>query len=93
MRRTNYVEGVLRKVDEIIDITPKFSKRDIFVEVPVGQFTTLARFQLCNMDVHQSSPAHVGKKVRVHFDIWGKDKGNYHVQNLNAFLIEFIENG
>ena len=83
-------EGILYKVFDTESKTPSFKARE-FVIKSEGDYPQLIKFQLTQdrCDLIQNFEA--GQKVKVHFDLRGREWNDKFFTNLNAWRIDKVE--
>ncbi len=82
------VEGSLHKKFETESKTQTFQAREFVLEVADGNYPQLVKFQLvqdrCSLlDAHNE-----GDRLKVHFDLRGREWNGKYFTNLNAWRVE-----
>ena len=87
------LSGTIKKIFDEQTFGSGFNKREFVVTVPDGRFPQDLKFETVKDKVALVAALKEGDKVKVSFDIRGREwKGNYYV-NLNAWKIESLESG
>lgn len=87
------ISGTIKKIFDEQTFGSGFNKREFVVTVPDGRFPQDLKFETVKDKVALVGALKVGEKVKVSFDIRGREwKENYYV-NLNAWKIESLETG
>jgi len=83
------VEGVLHKKFETENKTDTFQARE-FVITLEGQYPQFVKFQLVQDRCGAVDPFNEGDKLRVFFDLRGREWNGKYFTNLNAWKIEKV---
>lgn len=82
------ITGTIKKIFEEQTFGSGFNKREFVLTVPDGRFPQDIKFETVKDKVSLVSSLKEGDKIKVFFDIRGREwKDNYYV-NLNAWKIE-----
>jgi hypothetical protein len=88
------VEGILVEIYETQQVTDTFRKREFAIEIPDGQYTNFATFQLTQNNVGLVDSVKKGDRVKVSFNIRGnryeKNGVVRYITNLAAWRISGI---
>lgn len=85
------VEGTLHKKFDTENKTDTFQAREFVIEVADGQYPQMVKFQLVQDKCGQLDPFEEGEKMKVHFDLRGREWNGKYFTNLNAWRLEKIE--
>ena len=85
------VEGRLHKKFDTENKTDTFQAREFVIEIDGGGYPQFIKFQLVQdrcalMDAYEE-----GRKIKVHFDLRGREWNEKYFTNLNAWRIENAE--
>jgi hypothetical protein len=87
------ISGTIKKIFDEQTFGSGFNKREFVVTVPDGRFPQDLKFETVKDKVALVAALKEGDKVKVSFDIRGREwKENYYV-NLNAWKVEAIDAG
>ncbi len=82
-----FFEGKIIKLDDAVQVTDKFKKREIVVETADNYpQTIISEFVQDNCD--KLDEFNVGDNVRIHFNIRGREWNGRYFTNLNGWRIE-----
>jgi hypothetical protein len=81
------VAGTLHKKMDVNKRSETFQVRDFVLEVADGQYPQLIQFQLINDRVGLVDPFEPGSKVKVSFDLRGREWNGKYLTNLNAWRV------
>lgn len=85
------VEGTLHKKFDTENKTDTFQAREFVIEVADGNYPQLVKFQLVQDRCSQLDPFGEGEKIKVHFDLRGREWNGKYFTNLNAWRLEKVE--
>ena len=87
------ISGTIKKIFEEQTFGSGFNKREFVITTTADRYPQDIKFELVKDKVSLLSPLKDGDKVKVFFDIRGREwKENYYV-NLNAWKIESVDGG
>ncbi|MEE9438750.1 MAG: DUF3127 domain-containing protein [Saprospiraceae bacterium] len=81
------VEGVLHKKFETENKTDSFQAREFVIQMD-GQYPQFVKFQLVQDRCAAIDPFNEGEKLKVYFDLRGREWNGKYFTNLNAWKIE-----
>jgi len=81
------MEGVLHKVFETEQKSERFQAREFVVETQ-EQYPQFVKFQLVQEKCELADSYNEGDRVRVHFDLRGREWNGKYFTNLNAWRME-----
>jgi len=81
------IEGKLHKKFETESKSEKFQARDFVIETE-GQYPQYVKFQLVQDRCEAIDPMNEGEKIKVYFDLRGREWQGKYFTNLNAWRIE-----
>jgi len=81
------MEGVLHKVFETEQKSERFQAREFVVETQ-EQYPQFVKFQLVQEKCELADGYNEGDRVRVHFDLRGREWNGKYFTNLNAWRME-----
>lgn len=84
------VEGKLHKKFDTESKSEKFQARDFVIETE-GQYPQYVKFQLVQDRCGAIDPMNEGEKIKVYFDLRGREWQGKYFTNLNAWRIEKAE--
>lgn len=84
------VEGKLHKKFDTESKSEKFQARDFVIETE-GQYPQYVKFQLVQDRCGAIDPMNEGEKIKVYFDLRGREWQGKYFTNLNAWRIEKME--
>lgn len=85
------VEGTLHKKFDTESKTGTFQAREFVIEVVDGNYPQMVKFQLVQDRCSLLDPFEEGEKIRVHFDLRGREWNGKYFTNLNAWRLEKVE--
>lgn len=85
------IEGVLHKKFETENKTDTFQAREMILEIQDGNYPQLIKFQLVQDRCTLLDPIPEGQKIKVSFDLRGREWNGKYFTNLNAWKIETAE--
>lgn len=85
------VEGTLHKKYDTENKTGTFQAREFVIEVVDGNYPQMVKFQLVQDRCTLLDPFEEGEKMRVHFDLRGREWNGKYFTNLNAWRLEKLE--
>lgn len=85
------VEGTLHKKFDTENKTGTFQAREFVVEVADGNYPQLVKFQLVQDRCALLDPFEENEKIKVHFDLRGREWNGKYFTNLNAWRLEKVE--
>lgn len=85
------VEGKLHKVFETEQKTESFRTREFILEIEQGAYPQLVKFQLVQDRTDIIDPYQEGDKIRVYFDLRGREWNGKYFTNLSAWRLEAAE--
>lgn len=83
------VEGVLHKKFETENKTESFQAREFVIQTE-GQYPQYVKFQLVQDRCGAVDPFNEGEKIKVFFDLRGREWNGKYFTNLNAWKLEKI---
>lgn len=83
------IEGTLHKKFETENKTDSFQARE-FVVLMEGQYPQYVKFQLVQDRCQAIDPFNEGEKIRVFFDLRGREWNGKYFTNLNAWKLENV---
>ncbi|MEM9544522.1 MAG: DUF3127 domain-containing protein [Bacteroidota bacterium] len=83
------VEGVLHKKFETENKTDTFQAREFVIQTE-GQYPQYVKFQLVQDRCGAVDPFNEGEKIKVYFDLRGREWNGKYFTNLNAWKLEKI---
>lgn len=83
------VEGVLHKKFETENKTDSFQAREFVIQTD-GQYPQYVKFQLVQDRCGAVDPFNEGEKIKVFFDLRGREWNGKYFTNLNAWKLEKI---
>ena len=87
------ISGTIKKIFEEQTFGSGFNKREFVLTVPDGRFPQDIKFETVKDKTSLLNPLKEGDKIKVFFDLRGREwKENYYV-NLNAWKIESQADG
>jgi single-strand DNA-binding protein len=81
------ISGVLHKVMDINERSATFKVREFVLEVPDGQYPQLISFQAIQDRVTIVDSFQLGQRVKVSFDLRGREWNGKYLTNINAWRI------
>ncbi len=87
------VEGTLYRKFETETKTETFQARDFVLKVDDGKYPQLVKFQLTQDRCQLIDPFPEGERLRVHFDLRGREWNGKFFTNLNAWKLENMDEG
>lgn len=85
------IEGKLHKKFETESKTSSFQAREFVILISEDNYPQYIKFQLTQDRCSLIDNYEEGKKVKVHFDLRGREWNEKYFTNLNAWRIEHIE--
>lgn len=85
------VEGKLIKKYDIESKSSSFQAREFVIEVPDGNYPQFVKFQLVQDRCALIDPMNEGDKIKVHFDLRGREWQGKYFTNLNAWRVEKVD--
>lgn len=85
------VEGRLHKKFDTENKTDTFQAREFVIEIDGGGYPQFIKFQLVQDRCALLDTYDEGKKIKVHFDLRGREWNEKYFTNLNAWRIENAE--
>ncbi|MCW5924661.1 MAG: DUF3127 domain-containing protein [Saprospiraceae bacterium] len=82
------VEGKLHRIFPTEQKSASFSAREFVLEVPDGNYPQLIKFQAVQERCGLLDSFREGDRVKVHFDLRGREWNGKYLTNLNAWRIE-----
>lgn len=82
------IEGKLHKKFEIENKTSTFQAREFVIETDDGGYTQYVKFQLVQDRVALIDSFQEGERIKVHFDLRGREWNGKYFTNLNAWRVE-----
>lgn len=82
------VEGKLHRIFPTEQKSPSFQAREFVLEVPDGQYPQLVKFQAVQDRCTLLDNFNEGDRVKVSFDLRGREWNGKYLTNLNAWRIE-----
>ncbi len=82
------VEGKLHRVFPTEQKSASFSAREFVLEIPDGNYPQLVKFQAVQDRCALLDNFHEGDRVKVSFDLRGREWNGKYLTNLNAWRIE-----
>ncbi len=82
------VEGKLHRIFPTEQKSASFSAREFVLEVPDGNYPQLIKFQAVQDRCALLDTFHEGDRVKVSFDLRGREWNGKYLTNLNAWRIE-----
>lgn len=82
------VEGKLHKKFDTENKTGTFQAREFVLEVEDGNYPQLVKFQLVQDRCSLIDPFQEGERMKVHFDLRGREWNGKYFTNLNAWRVE-----
>ncbi len=87
------VEGKLHKIFPTEQKSASFSAREFVLEVPDGNYPQLVKFQAVQERCALLDAYSEGDRVKVSFDLRGREWNGKYLTNLNAWRVERLEEG
>lgn len=84
------IEGVLHKKFETENKTDTFQAREMILEIQDGNYPQLIKFQLVQDRCSLLDSITEGQKIKVSFDLRGREWNGKYFTNLNAWKIQEI---
>jgi single-strand DNA-binding protein len=81
-------EGVMHRIFDTEQKSASFQTREFVIEVPDGTYPQMVKFQLVQDRVSLLDGCQVGEKVKIHFDLRGREWQGKYFTTLNAWRIE-----
>lgn len=85
------VEGTLHKKFDTENKTDTFQAREFVLEVADGNYPQLVKFQLVQDRCALLDTFQENEKMKVHFDLRGREWNGKYFTNLNAWRLEKVE--
>ncbi|MDX1666498.1 MAG: DUF3127 domain-containing protein [Saprospiraceae bacterium] len=85
------IEGKLHKKFETESKTETFQAREFILEIADGNYPQLIKFQLVQDRCSLIDPFEEGQRMKVHFDLRGREWNDRYFTNLNAWRLETVE--
>lgn len=85
------VEGKLHRIFQTEQKSGSFQAREFVLEVPDGNYPQLVKFQAVQERCAQLDGFREGDRVRVQFDLRGREWQGKYFTNLNAWRVEAAE--
>jgi hypothetical protein len=82
------IEGKLHRKFEVENKTATFQTREFVLEVNTNNYMQYIKFQLTQDRCGVIDPFNQGDRVKVHFDLRGREWNEKYFTNLNAWKIE-----
>ena len=82
------IEGKLVKKYDAESKSPTFQTREFVIEVNSGNYPEFVKFQLTQDRCSLIESYHEGDRIRVHFDLRGREWQGKYFTNLNAWKID-----
>lgn len=82
------VEGKLHRVFPTEQKSASFQTRDFVLEIPDGNYPQLIKFQVVQDRCTMLDTYREGEKVKVSFDLRGREWNGKYLTNLNAWRME-----
>ncbi len=84
-------EGVMHRIFDTEQKSASFQTREFVIEVPDGTYPQMVKFQLVQDRVSLVDGCQVGERVKVHFDLRGREWQGKYFTTLNAWRIERLD--
>jgi single-strand DNA-binding protein len=85
------VEGVMHHVFDTEQKSDKFQAREFVIEIPDGNYPQLIKFQVVQDKVNAVDGISKGEKVKVSFDLRGREWQGKYFTSLNCWRIDKLE--
>lgn len=85
------VEGTLHKKFDTENKTDTFQAREFVIEVADGNYPQLVKFQLVQDRCALLDTFEENEKIKVHFDLRGREWNGKYFTNLNAWRLEKVD--
>lgn len=82
------IEGKLHRKFDTENKTATFQTREFVIEVNANNYMQYIKFQLTQDRCGVIDPFDLGERVKVHFDLRGREWNDKYFTNLNAWKIE-----
>lgn len=82
------IEGKLVKKFEVESKTSSFQAREFVIETMDGSYSQFVKFQLVQDRVSIIDAFQEGERIKVHFDLRGREWSGKYFTNLNAWRVE-----
>jgi single-strand DNA-binding protein len=82
------IEGKLHRKFEVENKTATFQTREFVLEVNANNYMQYIKFQLTQDRCGVIDPFNQGDRVKVHFDLRGREWNDKYFTNLNAWKVE-----
>lgn len=82
------VEGKLHRLFSTEQKSASFQAREFVLEIPDGNYPQLVKFQAVQERCAQLDSFHEGERIKVHFDLRGREWNGKYLTNLNAWRVE-----
>ena len=87
------VEGVVKLIGVVEEISEKFSKRGIVIELEDEKYPQEVLFEFVNDKCSLLDDVHAGDRVKVYFMVRGSEWKGRHFVNLGGWKIDVLERG
>lgn len=87
------VEGKLHRIFPTEQKSASFQAREFVLEVPDGNYPQLIKFQVVQDRCNMLDSYNEGDRVKVSFDLRGREWNGKYLTNLNAWRIEAAGSG
>jgi single-strand DNA-binding protein len=84
-------EGVMHRIFDTEQKSASFQAREFVIEVPDGNYPQMVKFQVLQDKVNLLDSYAVGEKVKVSFDLRGREWQGKYFTTLNAWRIDRLE--
>lgn len=85
------IEGVMHRIFDTEQKTASFQAREFVIEVPDGNYPQMVKFQVLQDRVALLDQYQVGEKVKVSFDLRGREWQGKYFTTLNAWKLDKLE--
>jgi single-strand DNA-binding protein len=82
------IEGTLHKVFEAENKSGKFVSREFVIQIQSGNYPEYPKFQLVQDRVNIIDGMNEGEKIKVYFDLRGREWQGKYFGNLNCWRVE-----
>lgn len=87
------IEGKLVKKFDVESKTSSFQAREFVIETMDGSYSQFIKFQLVQDRVSVIDAFQEGERIKVHFDLRGREWSGKYFTNLNAWRVEKASEG
>jgi single-strand DNA-binding protein len=84
-------EGVMHRIFDTEQKSASFQVREFVLEIPDGNYPQMAKFQLAQDKVNLVDNYAIGEKVKVSFDLRGREWQGKYFTTLNAWRIDRLD--